>query len=133
MSAPRTPRSTLNFVEPYCALYRDLVADVRSFNHVKWLHVGLMSEIPQGVVRGPGPRVRSTSGNAFDHGCAQGTGERRDIGDLICGPRGAIRYDQRTTAPQGLPAASTWFVLTTLAQAALQDVGNGEGRRTWLA
>ena len=47
MSVPRKPRTTLGFVDQYCALYQDLFADVRSFDYFKWLHVGLTSESPR--------------------------------------------------------------------------------------
>ena len=303
MSAPRKPRSTLNFVDQYCAMYQDLFADVRSFNHFKWLHGGLISEIPRkslpaiakavglpngqalhhflsdspwnveafrqrrlaivktalrgrpftlcidetgdkkkghttdyvarqyigklgkidqglvsvnaygvlegitfpllfnvfkprpqlkptdeyatkpqlavhmirtlihlgfpcrlvvadslygestefleallaldlgfvvairanhGVLLGPGQRVRSTSWKAFERGFADGTSERRYICEIIFGQRRDIRYYQLTTDPKVLPEDSTWFVMTNLSQASVQDVGNGYGMRTWI-
>lgn len=45
MSKPRTPAETVTFVDEYCAAYRDLFADVRSFEYFKLLHVGLTSDL----------------------------------------------------------------------------------------
>jgi SRSO17 transposase len=302
MSAPRKPRTTLKFVDQYCALYQDLFADVRSFDHFKWLHVGLISEIPRkslpaiakavglpngqalhhfvadspwnieafrrrrlailnqalqgrpftlcidetgdkkkghttdyvarqyigklgkidqglvsvnaygvlegitfpllfnvfkprprlgptdqyatkpqlaihmvqtltqlgfpfrlvvadslygestefleallaldldfvvairanhGVLLGPGQYIRYTAWKPFDRGFADGTWERRYICEIIFGQRRDIRYYQLTTDPNALPEESTWFVMTNLSQAPLQDIGNGYGMRTW--
>ena len=47
MSTPRAPVTTISFVDDYCALYHDLFPDVRSFEHFKLLHIGLISEIPR--------------------------------------------------------------------------------------
>jgi SRSO17 transposase len=303
MSAPHKPRTTLRFVDQYCALYQDLFADVRSFDHFKWLHVGLISEIPRkslpaiakavglsngqglhhfvadspwnidafrhrrwailhqalqgrsftlcmdetgdkkkghttdyvarqyigklgkidqglvsvnaygvlegitfpllfnvfkprprlkptdqyatkpplaihmiqtltqlgfpfrlvvadslygesteflealleldldfvvamranhGVLLGPGPYVRYTAWKPFDRGFADGTCERRYLCEIIFGHRRDIRYYQLTTDPQALPEESTWFVMTNLSQAPLQDIGNGYGMRMWI-
>src|SRR5215213_3704950 len=45
MSKPRSPAETVTFVDEYCAAYRDLFADVRSFEYFKLLHVGLISDL----------------------------------------------------------------------------------------
>jgi SRSO17 transposase len=45
MSAPRAPVTTLTFVDQYGTLDQYLFPDVRSFEHFKWLHVGLIAEI----------------------------------------------------------------------------------------
>ena len=47
MSMPRTPKTTVRFVDQYCAYYRALFADVRSFEQFTALHVGLIAELPR--------------------------------------------------------------------------------------
>jgi SRSO17 transposase len=37
--------NTVTFIDNYCASYRDLFADVRSFEAFKFLHLGLVSEV----------------------------------------------------------------------------------------
>jgi len=45
MDEPRAARPTINFLDEYCALYRNLFSDVRSFEAFKHLHVGMLSSI----------------------------------------------------------------------------------------
>src|SRR5215472_2803848 len=45
MSKAREAIPTVTFVDEYCQLYQDLFPDVRSFEHFKYLHVGMLSEI----------------------------------------------------------------------------------------
>lgn len=45
MIAPRPAISTVTFIDHYCAVYRDLFSDVRSFEAFKFLHLGMVSEI----------------------------------------------------------------------------------------
>jgi SRSO17 transposase len=47
MRMPRQPVTTLRCVDDFCALYQALFPDVRSFELFKWLHVGLIAEIPR--------------------------------------------------------------------------------------
>lgn len=47
MTAPREASSTVTFIDNYCAIYRDLFADVRSYEALKFLHLGMSSEIPR--------------------------------------------------------------------------------------
>jgi len=47
MSMPRTPKATVGFVDQYCAYYRALFADVRSFEQFTALHLGLIAELPR--------------------------------------------------------------------------------------
>jgi SRSO17 transposase len=47
MTQPREPVSTVTFVDNYCAVYQNLFPEVRSFEAFKWLHLGLISEIPR--------------------------------------------------------------------------------------
>jgi len=44
MVAPRSAKPTVRFVDDYCEMYRDLFAEVRSFEAFKHLHIGMISE-----------------------------------------------------------------------------------------
>jgi SRSO17 transposase len=43
----RQPVSTVGFIDEYCLLYRSVFEDVRSYECFKWLHVGMLSELPR--------------------------------------------------------------------------------------
>jgi SRSO17 transposase len=45
MVTPREAVSTVTFIDNYCAIYRDLFADVRSYEAFKFLHLGMISEV----------------------------------------------------------------------------------------
>lgn len=45
MIKPRDARPTLNFIDEYCASYRDIFPEVRSFEAFKQLHLGIISDI----------------------------------------------------------------------------------------
>ena len=45
MSKARPANPTVTFIDEYCRLYQDLFPDVRSFEHFKFLHIGMLSDI----------------------------------------------------------------------------------------
>lgn len=47
MVVPHLAGQTVGFVDEYCEAYRNLFSDVCSFECFKYLHVGLISEIPR--------------------------------------------------------------------------------------
>ena len=47
MSAPREPKATVTFVDQYCAYYRDVFPEVRSFEHFPALHLGMITALPR--------------------------------------------------------------------------------------
>lgn len=47
MVEPRAAVSTVAFVDEYCQRYQNLFSDVRNFEAFKFLHVGMLSEIPR--------------------------------------------------------------------------------------
>ncbi len=47
MVEPRAPVNTVTFIDNYCAVYRDLFGDVRSFEAFKYLHLGIISDLPR--------------------------------------------------------------------------------------
>ncbi len=45
MDKPRAARPTIKFIDEYCASYKNLFPEVRSFEAFKHLHVGMISAI----------------------------------------------------------------------------------------
>ena len=45
MVKPRSPRPTVQCVDTYCELYRDLFIEVRDYESFKYLQLGLISDI----------------------------------------------------------------------------------------
>lgn len=45
MTEPRDARPTIKFLDEYCAYYRNLFSDVRSFEAFKHIHIGIISPI----------------------------------------------------------------------------------------
>ena len=45
MTAPRDPKPTVSFIDTYCAYYKNLFPEVRSFESFKNLHLGIISDI----------------------------------------------------------------------------------------
>ena len=46
MVEPRAAIQTVTFVDNYCAIYQHLFPEVRSFEAFKYLHLGMIAEIP---------------------------------------------------------------------------------------
>ena len=44
---PRAVTPTVGFIDQYCHAYRSLFEDVRHFEAFKFLHLGMLSEIPR--------------------------------------------------------------------------------------
>jgi SRSO17 transposase len=47
MSVPRAPKTTVGFVDQYCAYYQAVFPEVRSFEQFTALHLGMITEIPR--------------------------------------------------------------------------------------
>jgi SRSO17 transposase len=47
MSVPREPKATISFVDQYCAYYRAVLPEVRSFEQFTALHLGMIAELPR--------------------------------------------------------------------------------------
>jgi SRSO17 transposase len=45
MTQPRSPKPSIKFVDEYCAIYRNIFPEVRSFENFRALHLGMISEI----------------------------------------------------------------------------------------
>ena len=67
MSKARQANPTVTFIDEYCRLYQDLFPDVRSFEHFKFLHVGMLSDIKRKTL----PAIAKVAGDldpqAFHH------------------------------------------------------------------
>ncbi|WP_017720206.1 IS701 family transposase, partial [Kamptonema formosum] len=58
MVKPRAARPTVNFIDEYCAPYRDIFPEVRSFEAFKLLHLGMISDIKRKTL----PAIAKISG-----------------------------------------------------------------------
>ena len=67
MVEPRKVSSTVTFIDNYCAVYRDLFVDVRSFEAFKYLHLGMISDLPRKSLPAIARAVGSTSDQVFHH------------------------------------------------------------------
>lgn len=47
MVEPRAAVNTVTFIDNYCAAYADLLPEVRSYEAFKYLHLGMISELPR--------------------------------------------------------------------------------------
>jgi SRSO17 transposase len=47
MVKPRPAQPTVKFIDDYAESYRDLFPEVRTFEYFKYLHLGLISELPR--------------------------------------------------------------------------------------
>lgn len=47
MVEPREPQATVGFVDEYCQTYQNLFNDVRNYEYFKFLHLGMISELPR--------------------------------------------------------------------------------------
>jgi len=47
MVEPGQARATVEFVDEYCQTYQNLFSDVRNYEYFKFLHIGMMSELPR--------------------------------------------------------------------------------------
>ncbi len=54
----RPPTATIGFIDDYCLLYRSVFEDVRSYECFKWLHVGIVSELPRKTL----PKIAKLNG-----------------------------------------------------------------------
>jgi SRSO17 transposase len=50
---------TVTFVDEYYRLYQDLFPDIRSFEHFKFLHIGMLSEIKRKML----PAIAKVAGD----------------------------------------------------------------------
>ena len=67
MSVPRAPKPTVGFVDQYCAYYREVFPEVRSFEQFTALHVGLLTDIPRKTLPAIARTVGVDDAQSFHH------------------------------------------------------------------
>jgi SRSO17 transposase len=67
MVEPRSAVKTVTFVDNYCAAYRDIFPEVRSFEGFKFLHLGMISEIPRKTLPAIARAVGLTNDQVLHH------------------------------------------------------------------
>lgn len=72
MTLARQATPTVSFIDEYCTFYEDLFPDVRSFEHFKYIHVGILSDIKRKTFPAMAKRCGETDAQAFHHFVANG-------------------------------------------------------------
>jgi SRSO17 transposase len=67
MSLPRAPKTTVRFVDQYCAYYRDVFPEVRSFEQFTALHLGLLTDIGRKTLPAIARAVGVEDAQSFHH------------------------------------------------------------------
>lgn len=67
MVAPRPAKETVQFIDKYCEVYKDLFLDVRSFECFKYLHLGLITDIKRKTFPEIAKVVGLKNGQVFDY------------------------------------------------------------------
>jgi SRSO17 transposase len=67
MVEPRVAVKTVTFVDNYCAAYQDIFPEVRSFEAFKFLHLGMISEIPRQTLPAIARAVGLTNDQVLHH------------------------------------------------------------------
>ncbi len=62
MDKPRAARPTIRFIDEYCASYKNLFPEVRSFEAFKHLHVGMISSIKRKTL----PEIAKVTGLDYE-------------------------------------------------------------------
>jgi SRSO17 transposase len=72
MTPGRVAQPTIGFVDRYCEQYRDVFADVRSYEYFSLLHIGLISPLPRKSLPAIGRAVGLTDGQGLHHFVTEG-------------------------------------------------------------
>src|SRR4028118_1894089 len=67
MTKARTITPTVTFVDEYCAQLQDLFPDVRSFEQFKFLHLGMLADLPRKSLPAIAKAVGQTNPQALHH------------------------------------------------------------------
>lgn len=71
MVKPRLARPTVQFVDTYCELYRDLFVEVRAYESFKYLQLGLISDIKRKSLPAIAKVVGLANGQGLHHFISQ--------------------------------------------------------------
>jgi SRSO17 transposase len=78
----REAKATVKVVDEYCEQYRELFEDVRSFEHFKLLHIGLLSELPRKSLPAIAKAVGEGDGQDLDHLLVDGKWRVEDLREM---------------------------------------------------
>lgn len=67
MVLPQPAQTSVTFVDDYCQYYRHLFREVRTFEAFKWLHLGIISELPRKSLPQIARAVGLKDGQALHH------------------------------------------------------------------
>lgn len=79
MVKPRPPRQTVQFVDTYCELYRDLFVEVRAYESFKYLQLGLISELKRKSLPAIAKVVGLKNGQGLHHFISQSPWQACDL------------------------------------------------------
>ncbi len=79
MTQARQATPPVTFVDEYCALYQDIFPDVRSFEHFKHLHVGMLAEIKRKTLPAIAKAVGESDPQALHHFVANAPWSGEDL------------------------------------------------------
>lgn len=67
MNYPRSPQTTVTFIDNYSEAYRDLFPEVRSFEYFKYLHLGMISELKRKSLPAIAKAINLDNAQALHH------------------------------------------------------------------
>lgn len=109
MNASRAPVATVGFIDHYCTHYQSLFDDVRNFESFKFLHVGILSQLPRKSLPEIAKIVGLKDGQSLHHFLRDGSWEteqvqhkRLELTKAVIGTRAIILcIDETGDAKQG--------------------------------
>jgi SRSO17 transposase len=79
MVKPRSPRPTVQCVDTYCELYRDLFREVRAYESFKYLQLGLISELKRKSLPAIAASVGLDNAQGLHHFISQSPWQAEDL------------------------------------------------------
>lgn len=79
MVKPRPPHPTVQFIDTYCELYRDLFVEVRAYESFKYLQLGLISDIKRKSLPAIAKVVGLKNGQGLHHFISQSPWKAEDL------------------------------------------------------
>ncbi|GHO63910.1 DDE transposase [Ktedonobacter sp. SOSP1-52] len=79
MTVARQAAPTVAFIDEYCTCYEDVFPDVRSFEHFKYIHLGLLSEIKRKTLPAIAKICGEVDAQALHHFVANGLWDVQEV------------------------------------------------------
>ena len=79
MVKPRSPRPTVQCVDTYCELYRDLFIEVRAYESFKYLQLGLISDLKRKSLPAIAKAVGLENAQGLHHFISQSPWKAEDL------------------------------------------------------